>query len=161
MANKTCSILITILVVPALMPIAAAASNCPAQRLQSLDIVATRSVGEAEGPSIHIDAGNALSVRLEANAGARIDIDSVRVRYRGFDVTEKVRDAVGEFAPAIEVPGDLLPSGRHRIAIIVRDDAGRRAVLKVTLRVTERDTTTACDDAVVAQADKIDTRPQS
>lgn len=158
MANKTNIILTTILAITALLQPTAHANSCPAKGA-SVSIVSARSANVSEGPSIHIDAGASLNVRLEASAEAAIDIDSVRVRYGGLDITDKVRDAVGEFTPAIEVPGDLLPKGRHRIAILVRDDAGRRAVIKVTLRVS--DTDAACDEPIVAQSTPATTQPQT
>ena len=151
MATKTNLILGTILAISTLLQPAARADSCPVNDGPEISIDSARSAQVSQGPSIHIDAGNSLNVRLEANGEASIDIDSVRVRYSGLDITDQIREAVGELTPAIEVPGDLLPAGRHRIAILVRDDAGRRAVIKFTLRVSGRDTSAACNDAIVAR----------
>jgi hypothetical protein len=94
---------------------------------------------EAENPAIRI-----LAPALDKPLAAPIDInlqfvpttnapirpDTFRVCYLGLvtmDITKRVTDRVAVSAQGIHVTGANLPSGRHKLLLIVADERGRLA----------------------------------
>jgi predicted RNase H-like nuclease len=113
------------------------ASSCSVESGKSISIIHSSFNGSAEGPEIRVSAAGALAVRLIPADGTELDIRSVRIKYSFFDITRKVADHVGGISATMDVAGDLLPVGKHKISIKVRDSAGHSARIKLTLAVTE------------------------
>ena len=113
------------------------ADSCPVDAGKTLSIVKSRIVGTPEGPEIRVSAGGHLSMQLVATNGANIDLNSLQIRYSFFDITQKVLNHVGTISSAMQIAGEILPVGKHKISIQVHDSVGRATRLKLTLRVLE------------------------
>lgn len=128
------AIVATIMLLTGIYP--ANATSCAKHDAKSISIVSSKASGSPKGPEIQVSATGDLLVRMVPNNGAEIDLTSVRVRYGFFDITKKVADQVGEISAAMDIAGDLLPVGEHRISIKVRDNVGHTSTVKLTLAVT-------------------------
>jgi hypothetical protein len=69
-----------------------------------------------------------INVRFAPGPGARIVIDTLRIRYGmiGLDVTERIRKAATVTEQGIQAPGAALPAGSHSMSIEIADSAGRK-----------------------------------
>ncbi len=94
---------------------------------------------EAENPAIKIlepPLDKPLAAPIDINlqfvptSSAPIRPDTFRVCYLGLvtmDITKRVTDRVAVTAQGIHVTGAKLPSGRHKLLLIVADERGRLA----------------------------------
>ena len=114
----------------------ASTESCTALVSKSISILNLRAAGTPDGPEIRVSANAGLSVKLIANDGAEIDITTVQVRYRIFDITKRVADRVGNISPDMRVPSEMFPVGMHKLSIRVSDNNGRSTKLKLTLDVS-------------------------
>lgn len=100
----------------------------PAPRTRSLPAPGAPTI-ELLSPGLGKGITSPLDIRLrwQAQDGATIDPDSVRVKYGrfGLDVTSRVLAAARIGAAGIEAPGAKLPAGEHRLAIEVTDTQKR------------------------------------
>jgi hypothetical protein len=100
----------------------------PTPRTRSLPAPGAPTI-ELLSPGLGKGITSPLDIRLrwQAQDGATIDPDSVRVRYGrfGLDVTSRVLAAARIGTTGIEAPGAKLPAGEHRLAIEVADSQKR------------------------------------
>lgn len=68
-----------------------------------------------------------IRIRFQAATNARIDVNSLRVRYgfMGLDVTRRILAHARPTATGVFVEDAELPRGRHRVTIQVADNMGR------------------------------------
>jgi hypothetical protein len=92
----------------------------------------------ADGPVIMVvtpDAAHTvkapvdIDVRFEPGPGAKILIDTLKIRYGmiGLDVTDRIRKAASVTEQGIRAPGAQLPAGNHSMTVEISDSAGRKA----------------------------------
>jgi hypothetical protein len=69
-----------------------------------------------------------IDVRFEPGPGAKIVLDTLRIRYGmiGLDVTDRIRKAATVTEQGIRAPGANLPSGSHSMTVEIADSAGRK-----------------------------------
>ncbi len=134
----------------------AESGSCPVVASKSISILNTRAAGSPGGPEISVSADGQLSVKLVASESTEIDLESVRVRYSIFDITRKIEEHVGDITPDMNVSGDILPVGTHKLSIRVSDTAGRSTKLRLTLDVASLGNSHTCTDVVTASADASD-----
>lgn len=68
-----------------------------------------------------------IRIRFQAATNARIDINSLRIRYGflGIDVTRRILAHARPTATGVFVEDAELPKGRHRVTIQIGDNMGR------------------------------------
>lgn len=123
-----------ILLISNASPSHAATSECSSEN-KSISILRNVQSGHKAGPAIEVSASGALQVRLSSASQTPVDLESLRVKYKIFDITKRVIDHVGGIRSSMSVSADLLPVGRHGITISVRDEAGNATRVKLTLMV--------------------------
>ena len=100
----------------------------PGPRARSLPTPGAPQI-ELLSPALGKGITSPLDIRLrwQAQDGAAIDADSVRVKYGrfGLDVTSRVLAAAKVGPAGIEAPGAKLPVGEHRLAFEVSDTQKR------------------------------------
>jgi hypothetical protein len=69
-----------------------------------------------------------INVRFAPGPGARIVLETLRIRYGmiGLDVTERIRKAATVTEQGIQAPGAALPAGSHSMSIEIADSASRK-----------------------------------
>ena len=69
-----------------------------------------------------------LEVRFEALAGAQVDPESIRFKYRKvggwWNITDRILRHATPSADGLNVQGAKLPSGKHRIMLEIKDTGG-------------------------------------
>ncbi len=122
--------------------------SCSVNDAKSIEILSSRTMSKPGGPEIRVSADEYLAVHLAAEKGVDIDLDSVRIRYGIFNITKKVAHQVGGIRRNMLVAGSILPAGRHKVSIEVRDSAGRATRIKLTLEVSQDDDLERCGDSL-------------
>jgi hypothetical protein len=101
----------------------------------------------ADGPVINVVTPSAkntvkapvdIDVRFEPGPGAKIQIDTLRIRYGmiGLDVTDRIRKAATVTEQGIRAPGAQLPAGSHSMSVEIADTAGRKTKQSFKFKVT-------------------------
>ena len=100
-----------------------------------------------DGPVINIVTPSAqntvkapvdIDVRFEPGPGAKIVLDTLRIRYGmiGLDVTDRIRKAATVTEQGIRAPGAQLPAGSHSMSVEIADSAGRKTKQSFKFKVT-------------------------
>jgi len=79
-----------------------------------------------------------IDVRFEPGPGAKIVLDTLRIRYGmiGLDVTDRIRKAATVTEEGIRAPGAQLPAGSHSMSVEIADSAGRKTKQSFKFKVT-------------------------
>ena len=79
-----------------------------------------------------------IDVRFEPGPGAKIVLDTLRIRYGmiGLDVTDRIRKAATVTEQGIRAPGAQLPAGSHSMSVEIADSAGRKTKQSFKFKVT-------------------------
>lgn len=147
MKTTKLSTLIAAFAVAASLPAPAAAEPCNGGN--AITILRASRSGEPHGPAIDVSAQGVLNLRLAARGGAEVDLDSLRIRYGFFDITDRITRHVGALSNVMHIDGDLLPVGKYTVGIRVRDTAGRATRLKLTFAVAKPATT--CNESLTVE----------
>ena len=78
-----------------------------------------------------------IAIRFEASEDAAIDLDSLKIRYGWFDITDRVLKAMDVSPEGIQGQIQSLKKGKYSLKISVRDTMRRKSDAKIVFRIVD------------------------
>ena len=78
-----------------------------------------------------------VSIRFEANDDANINIDTLKIKYGFFDLTDEVIARMKVSATGISGPIDAVKPGRYKLKVSISDDKKRTGRALLVFRVVD------------------------
>lgn len=102
---------------------------------QAGDPEAPRIVVEKPDIGADVAAPVDVSVRFEAAGDAEIDIDTLRIRYGWFDITQRVRDSMEVSGEGISGKITSMRNGKHTLKVSISDSLQREGKASIVFHV--------------------------
>lgn len=102
---------------------------------QAGDPEAPRIVIEKPDIGADVAAPVDVSVRFETAGDAEIDIDTLRIRYGWFDITQRVRDSMEVTGDGISGKITSMRNGKHTLKVTISDSFKREGKASIVFHV--------------------------